>query len=87
MGQINELRDETAMKRLTIKSLEQWLTETGCFDLWFMGNSPRRRPTALGEEFGIEAEKRISEKGNEYEVYFLNEDGQRRIVERLLSGK
>lgn len=87
VGQINELRDEAVMKRLTIKSLEQWLTETGCFDLWFMGNAPRRRLTALGEEFGIEAEKRTSEKGNEYEVYFLNEDGQRKIVEWLVSGK
>ena len=80
------MRDETAMKRLTIKSLEQWLTETGCFDLWFMGNSPRRRLTALGEEFGIEAEKRLSEKGNEYEVLYYTEKAQRGIVTWLLAG-
>ncbi len=86
IGQINGLRDENVMKRLTIKSVEKWLTDTGRFDVWFMGNSPRRRLTVLGEEFGIVAEKKISEKGNEYEVYFLKEEGQRRVVEWLLSG-
>ena len=39
--------------------------------------------TDKGREFGIEAEKRLSEKGNEYEVFFYGERAQRGIVEWL----
>lgn len=85
VNRINALRDESVMKRLTIKSVEKWLTDTGRLELWFLGKSPRKRLTALGEEFGIVAEKRTSEKGNEYEVYFLQEEAQQRIVEWLLT--
>lgn len=85
VNRINALRDESVMKRLTIKSVGKWLTDTGRLELWFLGKSPRKKLTALGEEFGIVAEKRISEKGNEYEVYFLQEEAQQRIVEWLLT--
>lgn len=84
VGRINELRDESAMKRLTIKSVEQKLTERGYLEEQYFNGIMLRRLTAAGSEFGIEAEKRISEKGNEYEVFFFNEKAQRGIVDILL---
>jgi len=84
VGQINDLRDEGSMKRLTIKSVEQWLTDAGCFEIWFLNGISRKRLTDMGEEFGIDAEKRLSQKGNEYDVFFYNEGAQRKIVEWLL---
>lgn len=86
VGQINDLRDEEAMKRLTIKSIEQWLTDEGYLELCFPGGMPRKCLGRKGQDFGIQAEKRVSGKGNEYEVFFYTEKAQRRIVEYLLSG-
>ena len=84
VAQINELRDGEAMKRLTIKSVEQMLMEEGFYEERFVNGMPRRRLTEAGREFGIEAEKRVSEKGNEYEVFFYTKRAQRAIVEWLL---
>lgn len=84
VGQINDLRDEEAMKRLTIKSVEEWLTEAGCFETWFLNATPRRCLTEDGEDFGIIAEKRLSDKGKEYDVFFYGEKAQKRVVEWLL---
>lgn len=84
IGQINDLRDGEAMKRLTIKSVEQWLMDRGCFEVWFLNGTPRKRLTEKGEEFGITAEKRLSDKGNEYDVFFYLEEAQHGIVEWLL---
>lgn len=86
IGQINDLRDEDAMKRLTIKSVEQWLTDDGCFEQWYLNGTPRKRLTEDGETFGITAEKRLSEKGKEYEVFFYSSQAQRKIVDWLLNG-
>lgn len=83
IGQMNDLRDGDAMKRLTIKSVEQWLMDKGCFEVWFLNGTPRKRLTDKGEEFGIMAEKRLSEKGNEYDVFFYSEEAQHSIVEWL----
>ena len=84
IGQINDLRDEDAMKRLTIKSVEQKLTEDGCFEDRFYNGMKRKKLTEGGEAFGIVAETRISEKGNEYDVFYYTEKAQRGIVEWLL---
>lgn len=86
ISQINSLRDGDSMKRLTIKSVEQKLMEDGDFEEYYVNGIPRKRLTDRGWEFGIEAEKRLSEKGNEYEVFFYRENAQRKIVE-WLSGK
>ena len=83
IGQMNDLRDGDAMKRLTIKSVEQKLMEDGNFEEYYVNGIPRKRLTDKGREFGIEAEKRLSEKGNEYEVFFYGERAQRGIVEWL----
>lgn len=84
VGQINDLRDDEIMKRLTIKSVEQWLTDAGYLEVWFLNGVPRKRLTEEGEAFGIEAEKRLSEKGNEYDVFYYTGKAQRGIVEWLL---
>lgn len=44
----------------------------------------RKRLTEAGEAFGIESEKRLSEKGNEYDVFFYTEKAQRAITAWLL---
>ena len=72
------------MKRLTIKSVEQWLNDIGNFEIWFLNGTPRKRLTEEGEEFGIQAEKRLSDKGNEYDVFYYSKKAQKRIVEWLL---
>ena len=84
IGQINDLRDEDTMKRLTIKSVEQKLIEDGYYEEQFFNGMKRKRLTEAGEAFGIEAEKRLSEKGNEYDVFFYTEKAQRAITAWLL---
>lgn len=84
IGQINELRDEEQMKRLTIKSVEQKLMQDGLYEEQFFNGMRRKHLTERGAEFGIEEEKRESEKGNEYVVLFYSEKAQRGIVKWLL---
>lgn len=86
VGQINELRDDSTMKRLTIKSVEQRITELGYLEERYFKGVMLRHLTAAGSAFGIEAEKKISEKGNEYEIFFFTEKAQRAIVDILLEG-
>ena len=74
--------NHSTMKRLTLKSVEQKLMEDGNFEEYYVNGIPRKRLTDKGREFGIEAEKRLSEKGNEYEVFFYGERAQRGIVKR-----
>ena len=84
VGQMNDLRDESTTKRLTIKAVEQMLLEEGLFELKFVNRMPLRKLTEYGTEFGIEAETRISSKGNEYEVFYYTQEAQRGIVELLM---
>lgn len=86
VGQINDLRDARLMKRLTIKSLEQWLTQTGCFTIKPVNGIPRKYLTEKGAELGIRAEKRLSEKGNEYDVFYYDQKAQKAMVDHLLEG-
>jgi ATP-dependent DNA helicase RecQ len=72
------------MKRLTIKSVEQKLIEDGYYEEQFFNGMKRKRLTEAGEAFGIESEKRLSEKGNEYDVFFYTEKAQRAITAWLL---
>jgi len=83
VGQINDLRDDFVMERLTIKSVEDWLTQKGCFDVRVVNGRLRKQLNEKGKEFGIEAEKKISMRGNEYEVFFYRKEAQHRIVEWL----
>lgn len=85
VGQMNDLRDESTTKRLTIKSVKQMLLDEGLFELKFVNGMPRRKITKYGTVFGIEVETRISTKGNAYEVFYYTEEAQRGVVELLLA--
>jgi len=87
VGQINDMRDDTVMKRLTIKEVEQKLVDDGCFEERFFNGMKRKNLTEAGRMFGIVAEKRLSEKGNEYDVFYYTERAQRGIVEWLLKAE
>lgn len=84
VGRLNESRDEDEMKRLTIKSMEQRLIEKGYLEEYFINRIPLKRLTDQGSAFGIEAEKRTSEKGNEYDVFFYSVKAQQEMVRWLL---
>ena len=84
VGQINDLRNEDVMKRLTIKAVEQRLLDEGILELKFVNHMAFKRVTAKGEEFGVVAETKISEKGNEYEVFYYTVKAQKRMVEWLM---
>lgn len=85
VGQINDLRDDEIMKRLTIKEVEQKLVDDGYFEEKFFNGMKRKYLTEAGTVYGIVAEKRLSEKGNEYEVFYYTEKAQREIVDWLLN--
>lgn len=85
VGQINDLRDDEIMKRLTIKEVEQKLMDDGRLEEKFFNGMKRKNLTDAGNEYGIVAEKRMSEKGNEYDVFYYTEKAQRGIVEWLLN--
>ena len=85
VSQINELRDEKAMKRLTIKSLTEKLLEEGCFEQRFQNGYTRKILTEKGKECGIRSEERISSNGNPYEVFLYTEKGQRYLTELMKS--
>lgn len=84
IARINGLRDETAMKRLTVKSVEQWLMEEQHLNQKIFNGIIRKSLTEQGEALGIQAETRVSEKGNEYNVFYYTEKAQRAIVDWLL---
>ena len=87
VGQMNDLRDESTTKRLTIKAVEQMLLDEGLFEVKFVNRMPLRQITEYGKDFGIETETRISSKGNEYEVFYYTQEAQRGIVELLLTAQ
>lgn len=84
VGQINDLRDDQVMKRLTNKAILQKLTEEGYLEDRVINGRLFKTVTETGAGYGIQAITRISEKGNEYEVLYYNEDAQRKIVAALL---
>lgn len=82
-AQINDLRDESRMKRLTVKWLTEKLMEEGCLEKKYWNGFTRTVLTEKGRKTGIRAEERISSKGNPYEVFLYTEKAQRYLVELL----
>ena len=82
-AQINDLRDESRMKRLTVKWLTEKLMEEGCLEKKYWNGFTRTVLTEKGREAEIRAEERISSKGNPYEVFLYTEKAQRYLVELL----
>lgn len=60
VGWLNDLRDKFVTKRLTIKSVEDWLTQKGCFNIKILNGRPWKWLSQKGREFGIEAENKTS---------------------------
>lgn len=86
VSQVNELRDEKQMKRLTNKWLTERLLAEGCLKQQFHNGYARTVLTEKGRKAGIEPEERISEKGNPYEIFFYTEKAQKYLVELMKGG-
>lgn len=84
VGQLNDLRDDQLVKRLTIKAVTRKLTQEGYLEDRPENGILRKRLAPKGEEFGILKETRISEMGNEYEIFYYTEPAQRAIIGKLL---
>ena len=86
VSQLNALRDESAVKRLTNKAVQQKLVDEGYLETYGMRGIPMQRAAEKGKKIGITAEMRGSEKGNEYEVLYYSEDAQRALLEMIKEG-
>lgn len=83
--QLNKLRDEQVMKRLASTQLTEKLMEEGYLEVSYYQELGRnmKHATSKGAEFGILTEKRISEKGYEYETLLYNEEAQYMLLSLL----
>lgn len=79
---LNEHRNEQSMKRLTAVYLTARLKEAGYLTEQYSHLLGRSTTVAtdLGLQLGLSMEKRISEKGNEYEVVLYNEEAQKYLL-------
>lgn len=86
---LNMLRDEKQMKRLAATHLTAKLREEGYIADQYNSLLGRNMAVATqkGLQIGITVEKRISEKGNEYEVLLYNEKAQTQLLSILSSEK
>ena len=82
-AQINGLRDEKRMKRLTVKWLTEKLMEEDCLEREYRDGYARTVLTEKGKEAGILAESRTSARGNPYEVFRYTEKAQRYLLKLL----
>ena len=82
---LNTLRDEQTVKRLTSAYLTSKLIEEGYLTEKYNPFLHRNVTVATekGYDVGILTEKRVSEKGNEYEAVAYNEDAQRLLLTLL----
>ena len=80
--QLNELRDEESMKRLTIKEIQDWMLSEGYTEMRRVDGYLKERPTEKGEALGITVGMRKSAKGTEYEVPFFTEPVLKKIVDK-----
>ena len=82
---LNELRDEKRMKRLAAVNLTAKLKEAGYLAEQYSHLIGRNvtLPTEKGLTVGISTEKRISEKGNEYEIVIYNQEAQVFLISLL----
>lgn len=85
VAKINDLRDETVMKRLTAVSIMDWLTREGYLEIISQGEkNDIRKVLEPGIELGIHIENKVSERGTSYQVMWVTENAQRFIVQSLL---
>lgn len=80
---INEVVDNTVMKKLNYKSALAWLLSNGYITEDIIEGIPVKKPTSKGENIGITIEQRISQTGKLYLVTLYSEEAQRMIVEHV----
>lgn len=80
---INELINQNEMKRLSYRTVTQWLIKVGMlgYSNGQYGNA-KISPTELGKEIGITIEKRISNSGEYYATYY-NRMAQEFIINHI----
>lgn len=83
VNQMNELRDESAMKRLTVVSVVGKLMEEGYLT---QSENDLKDITEKGTAFGIRKELKRSQKGFAYEVFHVNELAQKEVIRLVMNG-
>ena len=81
--QLNDLRDETRMKRIAIKYISDKLIEEGYMKEVFEEGMWRKVVTEKGKDAGIFTELRISKVETEYSVIMYNQQAQELLVQKL----
>lgn len=81
VSQLNKLRDESVVKHLTNKVLQQKLWDEGYLKIYRVHGIPMQRVSEKGKEIGITAEIRINEKESEYEVLHYSKGGTGSVCE------
>lgn len=86
---LNGLRDESIMKRLAASHLTAILKEEGYLVEVFNQLLGRNTldVTKEGEQVGISTEKRISEKGNEYNIVIYDDNAQDYLISLIENSK
>lgn len=82
VDKLNDMRDETAMKRLASVHITSVLKEEGYLTERYNPALGRNEtyPTEKGEAAGITADNRVSGKGSEYAVIIYDEDAQELLL-------
>lgn len=81
VNQMNELRNPDVMKRLTVVSVVNHLVEERYL---LVNDDDQKEVTEKGIGLGIKRERKRSQKGFFYEVFYLSENAQKVIVNELL---
>lgn len=84
VNQMNELRDDRVMKRISAAGIVRKLSEEEYIEERSASNRIEKVVLEKGREVGISVETKLSKKGNEYEVFYYSEEAQRSIVDLLL---
>lgn len=84
-NQLNDLRDEKVMKKISGASVIRRLMAEGYLDEQEVNGVSRKTVFQKGEEMGIELKTIISEKGIAYMAFYFNEAAQKSVVQKLLT--
>lgn len=84
VGQMNDLRDDRVMKRLTNKSVLEKLEENGYIQERQEDGIWHKIVTEKGDNIGIFVETHLGQTGKEYDILYYKEKAQHYIVEKLL---
>lgn len=84
VGQMNDLREESSMKRLTNKAVMEKLAEEGYLNEVRQNGIWNKTVFDKGQQTGITLENRISAKGTRYQVFRFSQEAQKVIVDKLL---